>query len=916
MYRNFYRTMLLGCVSGLALTPAAMAQDGTEDVASATTSVDDTILVKGFRSSIETSTAIKKNSTSIVEAVTAEDIGKLPDISIAESLSRLPGLATQRLDGRANVLTIRGLGPDFSTALLNGREQVSVSDNRNVEFDQYPSEILSGATVYKTPYAGLIGQGLAGTVDLQTIRPLDKDDRIISFGARYELNENGSLNPDSPNWGWRGTATLVDHTADKKVGVALGVAYQSSPTQSERFYSWGYPTTTDGDGVIGGAKPYNQSNDLDRVGVVGILEFQPTDELRMSFDGYYSHFKETQQLRGIEFPFAWGGGRDDVTPTIPGPSLHNYTVEDGLVVSGVFEDVVGVMRNDVNKRKADLYAAGWNARYDNDSYGVEVDISYSRADRHDDLIESYSGTGYNRTGVRDTIAFDLRNGYFNLMPTLDYGDASQFVLTDPQGWGGGARTQAGFINSPDTKDELWHFKGEVNKYIEDCLISNIVLGADYGMRDKTRDIGQNYLIPPGGGETAPLPTELDKQAGMSWLGIDAQVTYDPLALLDSYVYEPVGLSSFSVPQSWDISEDVFVSYLRFDIDGELGSVPVTGNIGVQAVHSDQTSSGYRVDQGASVPTFIPFDDGAKYWDVLPSANLIFDVAENTKIRASVAKTLVRARMDKLNASLSLSENSTQLTSTDPLHSYFSASGGNPQLRPYKAWGYDLSVEHYFGGAAYFAISGFYKDLEDYVFNDDGFLYDFAAFVDTSSLSDTDKASLGTTVGRISGPTNRGKGSIKGVEATLSLPFDMFSEALSGFGIIASGSFNDSNVLLGDSTDPITVPGLSKWVANSTLYFEEKGFEARVSHRFRTTFLAEVSGISATRELRFADGESIIDAQIGYRLQGGPLEGLYIYVQGTNLTDEPFITYDNADIRYVRDYQSYGRTYAIGASFTF
>jgi iron complex outermembrane receptor protein len=106
------------------------------------------------------------------------------------------------------------------------------------------------------------------------------------------------------------------------------------------------------------------------------------------------------------------------------------------------------------------------------------------------------------------------------------------------------------------------------------------------------------------------------------------------------------------------------------------------------------------------------------------------------------------------------------------------------------------------------------------------------------------------------------------------------------------------------------------VVNSTAYFEKAGFEARVSHRYRSDFLAEVAAISATRDLRTAESESIIDAQIGYRFQGGALEGLNVYIQGNNLTDEPFITFDNGDVRYVRDYQSYGRTFAIGANYSF
>jgi iron complex outermembrane receptor protein len=154
-----------------------------------------TVTVTGIRGSIESSIAIKKNSDSIVEVVTAEDIGKLPDVSIAESLARLPGLAGQRVEGRTQGLSIRGMAPAYGLTLLNGRELVSTAGGRSVEFDQYPSELINSATVYKTPDAALGAQGLSGTVNMQTVRPLDLRERKVSVNVRGESNSNGAQIP-------------------------------------------------------------------------------------------------------------------------------------------------------------------------------------------------------------------------------------------------------------------------------------------------------------------------------------------------------------------------------------------------------------------------------------------------------------------------------------------------------------------------------------------------------------------------------------------------------------------------------------------------------------------------------------------------------------------------------------------------
>ena len=121
------------------------------------------ITVTGFRSSLVSAISNKRDSDSVVESVTAEDLGKLPDISIAESLARLPGVTAQRTGGQASALNIRGLDQGLILTTLNGREQVATSGGRAIEFSQYPSELISGADVYKSPEARLIEGGLAGT---------------------------------------------------------------------------------------------------------------------------------------------------------------------------------------------------------------------------------------------------------------------------------------------------------------------------------------------------------------------------------------------------------------------------------------------------------------------------------------------------------------------------------------------------------------------------------------------------------------------------------------------------------------------------------------------------------------------------------------------------------------------------------
>ena len=236
------------------------------------------VTVTGYRRALQNAIELKQDSDVIAEAISAEDIGKLPDVSIAESLGRLPGLASQRLNGRSQVISVRGLSPDFTTTLLNGRQQVSVGDNRGVEFDQYPSGLINNVLVYKTPEASLLGQGLAGTVDLRTIRPLEYGERAVSINARYIFNDQNALNYDGDDQGQRVNLFYADQFQDDTVGLALGISHLSNPSQGEQHRVWGYPTVGTGEFVSGGVDSLVRTSLLERNSFMAVVEWQPNEK--------------------------------------------------------------------------------------------------------------------------------------------------------------------------------------------------------------------------------------------------------------------------------------------------------------------------------------------------------------------------------------------------------------------------------------------------------------------------------------------------------------------------------------------------------------------------------------------------------------------------------------------------------------
>jgi iron complex outermembrane receptor protein len=913
------------------------------------------VVINGFVSSLQNSVVIQKNSDSIVEAVSAQQIGQLPGTSIADALGRLPGVATQMFNGRPQLISINGFGPDFIGVTMNGNEQVSTANNRNVQLDQYPASWSKVDKVYFTPQADLIGQGLAGTVDMQTYRPLDEKGRVLSLNATYSWLSPSQVMP-GPGVNDKGpdiTGMYVNQFLDHTLGVTLSADLDTSPAHIEHESPWGYATDASGNYVIGGSKNYNISDLWKRDSYLATFQYQPSSAYTSTLDLTYEDFNETQQAKGIEFPLKWSSA-----------TLASANTVMGFDQSGTYTGVYPVIRNDYDHYKASVYNVNWqnDFKFSSNWTGQAV-ASYNRAERRDYFLESYSGFGYNGPGSNGavpptTINFnELSNGELWLTSPQNF-DASSVVLTDPQGWGSGANlVQQGFINAPRVADYLANLKLSATHFFENGPISSVEVGANRGARHKEYNIDQAFLVLPGAScgvvisstckptETAPIPASAlePATAALGFMGIGPQVMYDPLALLASgaVVAYPTALSSISVPPNWRVEENDTTGYLQFNVETTLGSaVGVRGNFGVQAAHTSQVSTGSRVAPGSSTggsaaTLLIPTIGGTSYTRYLPSMNLVFSMPGDNDFRVSAARTMVRPRMDQMSASLSIGGNPTYLTSTNPNQSYFSGSGGNPKLLPYMATGYHASLEHYFksttdfhcteeqqqtsalcqtGGVGYVQLAGYYYSLSDFINPNAAVLYDFSAFV-PDYLSAAQQSQLGTTKGTLSAPDNSGSGHIEGAQLAVNIPLGDLTHWLNGWGVQASADRTLSSIFYPGNTQPITLAGLSKWVNNYTVYYAHGGFQASVNDTYRSSFLGRVYGISATRVEQDIKAQNWVSAQVSYEFSSGRLKGLTLVASGLNLGNQVQQTFQNKDPRQVLTWDRFGREFQVGFNYT-
>lgn len=886
-------------VVGLSGSAYAQQADSNNSNAQAdNTPAPMSVVVKGIRRGIEDAISVKKNSDQIVETISAEDIGKLPDQSIAESIARLPGLAAQRVGGRAQAISVRGLSPDFATTTLNGRSQASTGDNRAAEFDQYPAELFGAVVVYKTPDAALVDQGLSGTIDMRTFDPLAFPGRTVSMNARFEKNSLGTI-ANATDQGNRFSFNYIDQFANRTLGLQIGVAHLESPRNDHEtglYEPWSInqlPGTPANTSEMNGIKSLATSGKTQRDGIVSTLEWKPSKEFTSKVDLFYSKFHEVTTFNQWEENLSWGG------PGNPSPTFISTNVSNGVLNGGTISGVYPLVRGEYNDRNDSIASFGWGSTMKFDGWKLLADLNYSKAKRdenyHEMNTQLITPTG---GAVLDTSNVNWSTGGFPTMNgALNYSDPNKLYLNNTiygQGWG----------HAPHTDDTTKGFKLvatiDAPKSIGEW-ITDFNVGVDYNEHTKNHSNlqGPQSLIAPNGTTISPdllyAPTDL----GFSGTGMIPSFNVPGIMARYFQAFNPDPTAPMNVSSAWGVTEKITTAFGKANLDSQLSSsVSLRGNFGVQVQSTDQTSSGVVGYNG----TVTPFTVGKSYTDVLPQVNLVFVLPDDQVLRLAAAKQVARPRLEDLNAGFNFNVDAgTRLPS---------GSGGNPKLDPWRANAFDLSYEKYFAKKAYVSAAFYYKKLTSYIYAQSN-TYNFAQWTPGTVAT--------TAYGLYTSQYNGQGGSIKGLELAGSLPLDLISPSLKGFGLQASASFNDSAITIkSNSFDvgaAIPLPGMSKTVASLTGYYEVNGFTARLGARYRSEFVGDIENFAGNRNLRFIAPETIVDAQFEYTFQDGTYKDLGLFLQLGNLTDSAYKTYQGTPNQPL-EYAKYGRTLLAGVNYKF
>ena len=496
---------------------------------------------------------------------------------------------------------------------------------------------------------------------------------------------------------------------------------------------------------------------------------------------------------------------------------------------------------------------------------------------------------------------------------LDYADPNA-VQVGPTIYG------AGYSKAPEVEDELTAFRMDATHYISNSWFESYSFGANYSDRTKDKISPETGLSTIGGGYYALDDEYLLRPTNLNYADAGQALAWRVMPVLRDYfnpvVYGDPNTLPYLAPKYWDVQEKVWTAYVRGELNREISdSVTLRGNVGVQVIGTDQSSSSFLA-ANAYTPAqeILRVSGGKTYTDVLPQVNLAFMLPDEQAIRVGVAKEMARARMDQLKAT---EESGYNFNTGIP-----GGSGGNPELDPWRAWAFDVSYEKYFGGGeGYVSVAGFYKDLESYIYTQVDPNYDFTdLYNNTPPQFFNIPYDQVVTTGSFSLPVNGQGGYLWGLEFAASVPFGMFSDALDGFGAIVSYSYTDSDITIEGSIssvadDSIPLPGLSQDVWNATLYYEKYGFGARIATRYRSEYIGEVTNFANDRALRYVDADMITDLQLSYLFSGGAMDGVQLLFQVNNLTNEPYVAYSQDKTRLL-DYQEYGTQYLVGVNYRF
>jgi TonB-dependent receptor len=895
----------------VAPAPASPASSPQDDA----TQIDD-VVVTGFRSSLQQALNIKRREAGAVDAILAEDIADFPDQNLAEAIQRLPGVTIDRVNGQGTTISVRGLGADFTRTRINGLEAQAASGgarNRSFDFSMFASELFNSITVRKTQSAEIEEGSLGATVDLQTGRPFD-----YGSGLHSAMSVQGSYNDLSEKTVPRLAGLLSWANDDETFGASISVAYSerspilesfnttrwqsgdSTPTLPTGKTEADYPnfpyglgqnfggcipctTTAERDAVLNAYYPriprytFGNTNE-DRLGLTGSMQWRPSDRTQFDLDVLWSRSNSETESPNIE---AWSFSRAAVNNVI----VRDYEIDaaKNAFSYGVFDNVVVRSENGFTRNESNFYQVSLNGRHEfSDRLRANFKVGANKSEARTPLNVAYA---FEASGVNG-YTIDFRDN--DRLPMINYGfdvtSGDRFTLVQATRSTSGGNFEnnvaAGSLVYDWTPELTFKFGGEYRTYgFENFGVARAVTSPSGP--DRLTDVDSiGRVVSIDGGIGVPAGSNLN------YIVPDIGKIAEFLSIYD----DPL------VPNrsEREVDETDTGVYFQTDFNTTLAGLTLRGNLGIRYARTEVESKGWQTittgtPPGPVVTTYEYVTANNNYDDVLPSFNFAFEPREDMVVRFGMAKVMSRPSLGDLTPGGGVSPTTRTV------------SYGNPQLDPFRAINYDASVEWYFQNEGLLAVAVFYKDISSFITSrTDAIVWSELGLPD-ALLQD---AALPSDVFQVTRKLNGEGGQLHGIEIQYQQPFTFLPGFWSSFGFVGNFTYVDSEVDYG-AAGKNRLTGQSKNTFNTTLYYEDGPFQARVSAAYRSQYLMSFPGSNGNSEEGMNDTVNI-DASMSYEIT----DNLTFSLEGINLTDEYGDRYVDLTDR-VSDYRHTGREIAVG-----
>jgi TonB-dependent receptor len=840
--------------AGLLSTFPVLAQEASTTPA-AEVSDQATVTVTGVRRAAQTAQKIKRDADNVIDSIVADDIGKFPDTNVAETLARVTGVQVRRDGGEANTVLIRGL-PGIAT-LLNGREMFTTT-GRYTKLADIPSAMLQRVDVYKSQSADLPEGGIAGVIDVRTNRPFDFKGftAVVNGGA----SNNSLAERTDPNVS--GMISNRWKTDIGEFGALFGVSYLRNHYTEERVFntkpidkSWLLPKLT-GPDLVG---LESIKGDRRRSSANYALQWKPNSDVELYAEGLTSHYLnnfETDFFVGLPW---WGPGDQMSATKIPGTdqlqTLNSHNVNT-------------IMSTQANRASTvtQQHAIGgrWNA-----APGLRLSSEIARTLSDYDWQNPILDTITNVPNA--TVNTNVGGSSYVAYGGMNLNDPTKYTLSqlfDRYGHDQGSSTD-------------WRADGTYTMP-DEGVFKDFGFGVRAAKRTAASIKSFEGSVPAAAGILASSLPGMNCTAQMqnnwgttSWYTPCASYLISNTADVRKAVTGSSSAKAIDPGSFFADEEKNYALYGKAHLGWETAGIPVDGTVGMRITKTDSDLLGNSQNNGAYVLTSKTSSDTA----YLPSANFKASLRQDVIARFSVTKTLTRPDFSQLNPGTAyINPNGTTVLAT--------ASGGNPDLKPFTARNYDASLEYYFSstGIASFAL----------------FRHEFKGYIMNKVVKETfNGVTFDTTR-----PFNTDDGYLQGAEVTYRTFFDKLPGWLGGFGVEANATYTQGETSTSSNPDLSGKPfaGMSKWSYNVVGLYEKYGLSARLAYNWRSKFTDVYNDGGPGLDL-IASPMSSLDGSLGYKIN----ENTSITLTGANLLNFKHTDYWNSKAVYPRDTRKYDRS---------